>query len=228
MGVYYTNVGLQFLVANMVDLLTVVEFTGVTTNGSPTVSALSSQVGLEAGQLIVGAGIPTGTYILSVNAGPNTLTLSQNATATSTTGSPTTLWAFGNENGTIPLFEHLLTGTVPQGPNVTWADVVEANYDGYAPQQWATPIIVSAPNPNYVVASSDCLSWIPTDYNVQNLITGRAVTFTPPGASGPTLIATEPFQPAINLASPGQLLRDIPILPFPCDVTSGPTSPILP
>ncbi|GGA80696.1 hypothetical protein GCM10011507_34890 [Edaphobacter acidisoli] len=57
-----------------------ISITGSTTTSSASVTAVSSTVGLYAGQPISGTGIPTGTTIASIGSG--TLTLSQDATAT--------------------------------------------------------------------------------------------------------------------------------------------------
>jgi hypothetical protein len=57
-------------------------FTGTTASGSPTVSALNGTSGLAIGQVVSGAGIPTGAVITAV--GSNTMTLSANATASGT------------------------------------------------------------------------------------------------------------------------------------------------
>jgi hypothetical protein len=57
-------------------------FTGVTTIGSPTITAVSSTAGLSVGQTVTGPGIPSNTTIASI--GLATITLSQNATATAT------------------------------------------------------------------------------------------------------------------------------------------------
>ena len=55
---------------------------GVTTSGSPTIT-MNSTVGLAPGMTLTGTGIPTGTYIVSVDS-PTQVTLSQNATAAGT------------------------------------------------------------------------------------------------------------------------------------------------
>ena len=57
-------------------------FTGSTTSGSTLVTNVSSFAGLEIGQTVTGNGIPAGTSITAINTSNNTLTLSQNATAT--------------------------------------------------------------------------------------------------------------------------------------------------
>lgn len=69
-------------------------FTGNRTSGSPTLAAVSSFTNLQVGQPIAGTGIPANTYILALNSGAATLTMSANASsgsATSTTITPTTL-----------------------------------------------------------------------------------------------------------------------------------------
>ncbi len=69
-------------------------FTGNRTSGSPTLASVSSFTNLQVGQPISGTGIPAATYILALNSGASTLTMSANATsgsATSTTVTPTTL-----------------------------------------------------------------------------------------------------------------------------------------
>ncbi len=69
-------------------------FTGNRTSGSAVLAAVSSFTGLQVGQPISGTGIPANTYILSLNSGASTLTMSANATsgtATATTVTPTTV-----------------------------------------------------------------------------------------------------------------------------------------
>lgn len=57
-------------------------FTANTANTSPTLSAVSSFTNLLVGDLISGAGIPSGTTIIALNPGTSQLTMSANATAT--------------------------------------------------------------------------------------------------------------------------------------------------
>lgn len=56
--------------------------TGNTSNGSNTITSVSSMTGISPGCYISGAGIPTGTFIKSL--GPSSIVLSANATATAT------------------------------------------------------------------------------------------------------------------------------------------------
>jgi hypothetical protein len=55
---------------------------GTLTNGSATVTAISSMAGLAAGQAVAGTGIPSGTTIASVNVAGSSLVLSNPATYT--------------------------------------------------------------------------------------------------------------------------------------------------
>ena len=61
-----------------------VVFTGTLTSGSASVTGISSTAALVAGQIVTGAGIPSGTTIQSIQTinGSNTITLSANATVT--------------------------------------------------------------------------------------------------------------------------------------------------
>lgn len=63
-----------------------VAFTANTTNGSPTLTNISSTAGLYPGQTVAGTGIPGSSTIASINGNPGnyTITLSANATATGT------------------------------------------------------------------------------------------------------------------------------------------------
>lgn len=69
-------------------------FTANRTSGSPTLASVSSFTNVQVGQAISGTGIPASTYILSMNVGASTITMSHNAssgTATSTTVTNVTL-----------------------------------------------------------------------------------------------------------------------------------------
>jgi len=72
--------------------------TGVLTSASANVTAVSSTSGLAVGQTITGTGIPAATTIKTIGTG--TLTLSANATASSTVASPTAI-AVGTGSITI-------------------------------------------------------------------------------------------------------------------------------
>jgi hypothetical protein len=71
-----------------------VGFTGNTTGGSNTVSNVLLGAGmfdLAVGESVAGPGIPAGTTITAINVATNTITLSQNATATATGGKLTAI-----------------------------------------------------------------------------------------------------------------------------------------
>ncbi len=70
---------------------------GIVTNGSTTLTPVSSTTGLATGQVINGAGIPSGTKISTIG---TTVTLSAKATATS--AFPTTTTFNGIINATLP------------------------------------------------------------------------------------------------------------------------------
>ncbi len=57
-------------------------FTGTLTQGSPSVTGVSSTAGLRVGQTVIGLGVPDGTTILAINSLTDTLTLSANAAVT--------------------------------------------------------------------------------------------------------------------------------------------------
>lgn len=64
--------------------------TGTTANGSPTITAISSTLGIQPGMMISGSGIAAGAIVLSTTS--STVTMSANATAS---GSPTLTFAGG-------------------------------------------------------------------------------------------------------------------------------------
>jgi len=58
--------------------------TGTISNGSPTITGVSTFSELAVGATLVGTNIPNGTTVLSFNTSLNTVTMSQNATGAST------------------------------------------------------------------------------------------------------------------------------------------------
>lgn len=75
-------------------------FTATTTNGSPTLTAVSTVANLQVGMQLSGTGITAGTYIVSINAS-NNITMSANATA-SNVGTTITPAAVSSVALTIP------------------------------------------------------------------------------------------------------------------------------
>ncbi len=227
MGQFWTILGLLWFMQNGSTLLTTNAFTGSLTSGSNVVTGISSFAGLAVGQFVVGLGIPAGTTILAMNPTGGTITLSANATLTTPSGQVSDLWSYGTVGQSIPIYVHLLTGTVPTGPDLVWAQLTEANYDGYTPQQFGPPFVYNTPDGNTGVISGVCLTWQPTDYNVPANITGIAFTYTTPGASGPSLLAVEPLKAQVALTSPGDIMRIIPCLSLPTDALGLSPSPLL-
>jgi hypothetical protein len=62
-----------------------VSFTATVTNGSATLTSVSSTQGLYPGMILSGSGIPSNTTVSSINVGASTVTMSATATASSTT-----------------------------------------------------------------------------------------------------------------------------------------------
>ena len=77
-------------------LPTVTNFTGNVTNGSPTVTSLSSFNGITVGSWIQGANIPYGSTVVSIIPGTS-ITLSKNATGTNGGNAMTSTGVYGQE-----------------------------------------------------------------------------------------------------------------------------------
>ena len=78
----YALTTLQRVKDRVLDAANLINITGDTTNNSTSVTNVSSVTNIVVGQTITGAGIAYGTTVAAI--GTNTLTLSQNATATAT------------------------------------------------------------------------------------------------------------------------------------------------
>ena len=89
--------------------------TGNTTSGSPTVTGLSTTTNLVVGEPVSGTGIPSGTTITQINSTSLTITLSQNATATSSGGGTSLTF---NLAGTLYVGEHVTGTGLPAGDTV--------------------------------------------------------------------------------------------------------------
>lgn len=228
MGVYYTIPGKLYLSQASKTPIVPTSLTGVLTSGSPTINNVSSFANIAIGSILSGTGIPPSTTVIGFSTVASTITMSANATATSTTSAPTAITAFGNVVQTYGLTVHLLTGQIPQGPRSTWAQLTEATYDGYIPQNVIYPMVFSTSDDQNVNASCQAMTFAPLDYAISNTITGLAWTYTPPGASAPVLVATEVFPAPITLSAQGDMLRVLPNLPDACDCTALQPSAILP
>lgn len=86
-------------------------FTGNRTSGSPTLSTVSSFSGLYIGLAISGTGIPGSAYILAMNTGASTITMSANASSgsgTSTTVTPSSTAGTYVTPTPTPLYLHVM------------------------------------------------------------------------------------------------------------------------
>lgn len=225
-GQFYTFEGLKYLFNNALTATSLHPFTGTPANGSTSITAVSSVTGLQIGMLIAGANIPAGAYITGINSGTSTITISSAATG-GTAGQQ--LVAGGLYTQNLPLTIHLLTGQIPLNDNVVFGNLTEANYDGYTPQLAGTLAVINTPFPRaFGCAQYDLLIWQPTDYNVPNTITGHCWTYTPPGASAPTLVAMEVYASSVPLQQDGDILSFNPTLSIGFDETAGVPSPGIP
>ena len=194
---------------------------GDAVDGTPDVTNLVAAFGTpEVGMQVYSLGLfPPGTTILAVDTGAGTMTLSANATATTTfSGVPAVAPAIPG-----PLSAHLCEGEIPQQPQVDFSAITEPAYTGYAAQPLVFGSVPSDQADN-AWASFGCLKWEPTDYVASALLTGWCVTM--PGSPQPILLASEVFEGEVSLASPGDILDMIPILALPFG-PNGPPSPIL-
>lgn len=128
-------------------------FTGIVTNGSTSISLVSSVTGLAVGQLIAGPGIATGATITAINAGTSTLTVSPKSTATSSvvpTGNITQgsniLTSISGVTGV--LVGQPISGTgIPSGATVSAIGTNTITFSGNAATltNVAVPITVTSP-----------------------------------------------------------------------------------
>lgn len=146
-----------------------VSFTGNRTSGSPTLASVSSFTGLQVGQPITGTGIPANTFILSMNVGASTITMSANATsgsATATTVTPTTL-------SSVNVFAPTLRQTYKTKNKVR---IVEYRWSA-AQQNYYQTTSVSSPVLNDPTADSVTIN----DTNGDSQILGNALIYTTGG-----------------------------------------------
>ena len=219
MGVFYTFAGLQRLLTAMVGGSGVYGLADLTL-GSPDMTLLGPITGLVAGDLIIGPGIPVGTYVVSVVG--TAVVMSANATSAETNVNYSFVGPPISADG-VQL--DLLTGVIPQTPTTTYAEVTVATYDGYAP---INPLTWQAAlqDGTWAWIAAECETFIPADYTVRNTITGMAYSIPGVGAGPRILLATEVFLSPIVLAAEGQGVQVTPILPLPFDCTAAPPSPL--
>lgn len=228
-GQYYPFEGMKYLGQNATTEISLVTFTGNTTNGSANIGNVSSYAGLAIGQLIAGPGVPAGAYIVDLDGSSGTITISLPATATTTNPNPATLVAGGITTQNLPLTVHLLQGSIPLNSALLFSQLTEANYDGYLPQAAVGPVIINCPPPRTFAAwQFNRQKYAPTDYTIGNTITGHCLTYTPPGASAPVVVCVETYPTGIPLLQDGDIHTFNPTLSFGLDQTAGVASPGIP
>lgn len=226
MGVFYTFEGAKFFGLNATSQQGLFSFNAVASFGSPLLSGVSSYSSLAVGQFIVSPVLPPGTYIVDLDGVSGTITLSQPANATTPSGQTSYFAAGGMYTLNSPLHVHLATGQLILTSDATVANLTEADYDGYAPQEAVGPAIINTPPPRTFYAwQFERMVFQPTDYTVQNTITGMFWTYTPSGSSAPILLAIEPFSMSASLMQDGDIVSVSPTLFFAFDQTAGPASP---
>jgi sugar lactone lactonase YvrE len=172
-------------------------FTGSTTQGSPTITQVSTTTGLAFGMTVVGAGIPAGATIAGINKANSTITLSSAATATATNisiSSPTVSSMASTFGLSAPYqltpsttYETVTGPGIPSGTTLTAVGNGNVTLSNSATAT-ATGVILTATIPN---ASAGTLSsagaLTPAGANCiqatsQTLLSGSA-TYTPTNAS---------------------------------------------
>lgn len=225
-GQFYYFEGMKYILNNAFNPSGLAKITAQAVNGNSELSGVSSYADLYVGQQIDGDTVADGTYILDLDNSSGTVTLSQPAIATSPSGGSSTFVVGGSNMQNLPLTCHLLQGQIPQNSVVQFSQYTEANYDGYLPQLLSGPIIVNSPPPRSdAVASFNRVKFVPTDYQVQNDITGHVITYTPPGSSTPIPCWAEVYASSLPIAEDGDLVTVNPVASFAFDQTAGVASP---
>lgn len=225
-GQFFTFEGMKYLMQNAMPQPAAIAFDGVVAQGSASVSGVSNQAALAAGQLVTSTLFPTGTYIVDPEGPSGTVILSQPATGSTPSGQTSTLTAGADYTQNLPLTIHLLTGAIPLASNVQFSTLSEATYDGYQPQTVTGPVVVNTPAPRqYACAQFERMTFQPSDYAVANSISGHCWTFTPPGTSSPVVLAVEAYASPLSLVQDGDVITLNPTLSLAFDNTAGIPSP---
>ncbi len=176
-------------------------FTATTTNGSRTLTAISSPTGLVVGQVVTGAGIQAGTTITGITG--STITLSRPATTTSGPGGVTITALSGSsalpearrEPPVQQAIANPLTNVTSLTLGVTALSDIDAtgNVTTLSATSWNTQVAITG----NTVAGSSVISNVS---NVANLLVGQIVT----GAGIPAnsaIIAMTPSTITLNTAA---------------------------
>jgi hypothetical protein len=135
--------------ANALDTFTTGTFTGTTTLGSQSITAVSNIAGLAAGQTVSGSGIPAGTTILSVSG--STVTISAGATA-----------------GGTGIAVVASSSTIPVGVAPVWADFAPTLNELFVANQGAPQFTINS----YTIAGNV----VTFQTSAQNLAAGQQLT----------------------------------------------------
>ncbi len=111
--------------ADLFDAVTVQQ-TGTRTNGSASITGLSSTNDIKAGYFVGGTGITNGTTVLSVDSG-TAITMSANATSTGSSTVIASPWALGNGTTTFTLPDMTTTGRYPRS-RIASGSVIPGQY----------------------------------------------------------------------------------------------------
>jgi hypothetical protein len=158
-------------------------FTASTTTGSPTLSAVSTSTTLYPGEIVTGAGIPSGSTIVGV--GQGSITLSANATATA---AGITVNAYVIPSGTTILFVGT-TAAVPFTANTTNGS------------QTLTAVVNNSGN-NFFPGAPISGPGIPTGSTILAVGTGTLTISAPATATGTAVALNTTTAPSITLSAP--------------------------
>lgn len=180
-----------------------VSFTGTVASGSPTVTSVSSVVGLAIGQLVTGTAIPANTYITAV--GSTTITISNNATGNYSAETIVAQTVPAQSDGTPPTIALTSGGTLSISQPYFYK-ITATGPQGYVTLTGPQATVETMPSVEVTVTPSSgqqsaTLTWAPvsgaTGYNIyrgtttgsENLLVGQITTgtttaFTDIGYSG--------------------------------------------
>jgi hypothetical protein len=144
-----------------------VQFTGITTSKSTTITAVSSTAGLSVGQLIAGANIPNGATITAI--GSNTITISAAATATSTISPSGTTTAGSNVITGVTSVTGLIVGNAISGTGIPSTATITAigtntiTISANATSTASAPEVLTSPSPEALFGGGETLTIATTE-----------------------------------------------------------------
>lgn len=225
MGQKYTFAGWSFLANRLANPNVALYIPATSQPGTNSIQVNPNVIpSVTFGMTISNFGFPAGSIVqgLAVHS-PNINFNYSNTNAVAISG---TAVLTGPNNSFVPLTIHLLTGPLNITPDITFANLTEATYDGYTPQAWPqNAVIASLPTKDYAVVNPSRLTFQPVDYTVPNVITGHCFTWIDPATGNTMLLAVEVYPAGVPLQQPGDVLTINPLLSLPYDVSNGPFSP---